>query len=110
MKQLLCNLQQLEATQAKSLTAEINGETTDIFLVRNVAGVFGYIDRCPHTGTPLEWKSDHFLDDEFESIVCATHGARFRIDDGYCIAGPCKRQSLTGLDLEVEGDVIYLLG
>ena len=109
MKQFLCDLQQLEATQAKSLTTEIHGRTTDIFLVRNPDGVFGYIDRCPHTGTPLEWKVDHFLDDRFEHIVCATHGAQFRIENGYCFAGPCKQQSLTALTVVVEDNKIYLL-
>ncbi|HID81321.1 MAG TPA: Rieske (2Fe-2S) protein [Chromatiales bacterium] len=108
MKQFLCKTTDLDATQAKSLTAEIEGKTQDIFVVRNAEGIFAYIDVCPHTGTPLEWREDHFLDEEFSHIICATHGAQFRIENGYCFAGPCKQRSLTALPLEINGNKIYL--
>jgi len=108
MKQFLCKTTDLDATQAKSLTAEIEGETQDIFLVRNAMDIFAYIDRCPHAGTALEWRQDHFLDDKFTHIICATHGAQFRIENGYCFAGPCKQLSLTALPLEISGSSIYL--
>lgn len=103
-------MDQLDATQAKSLTMEIDGQVTDIFLVRNIEGVFGYIDRCPHAGSPLEWKADHFLDEEFEYIICASHGAQFRIESGYCFSGPCKKQSLSGLNVLVEDGQVFYLG
>lgn len=108
MKQFLCKTADLNATQAKSLTAEIEGETQDIFVVRNTLGIFAYIDVCPHAGSPLEWRQDHFLDDEFNHIICATHGAQFRIENGYCFAGPCKQLSLTALPLEIIENNIYL--
>ena len=108
MKQFLCKTADLDATQAKSLIAEIEGEAQDIFVVRNALGIFAYIDVCPHAGSPLEWRQDHFLDDEFHHIICATHGAQFRIENGYCFAGPCKQLSLTALPLEIIENNIYL--
>jgi nitrite reductase/ring-hydroxylating ferredoxin subunit len=108
MKQYLCSLADLNATQGKSLTAEIMGQSLDIFVVRNDNGVFAYIDRCPHTGTPLEWQADHFLDDNNTHIVCATHGAQFRIENGYCFDGPCFGDSLTALPLSIEDNKVYL--
>ena len=109
MKQFLCKTTALDATGAKSLNIEINGVPLDIFLVRDDNGIYAYIDRCPHKGTPLEWQEDHFLDDNREHIVCATHGAKFHIADGYCFDGPCAQQSLSALPLEIENGDIYLV-
>jgi nitrite reductase/ring-hydroxylating ferredoxin subunit len=52
------------------------------------------VNRCPHVGTPLDWAENEFLDREGRHIVCATHGALFRIDDGRCVAGPCQGDRL----------------
>ena len=37
---------------------------------------------------------DDFLDRERRHLVCATHGAIFRIEDGVCLAGPCQGDQL----------------
>ena len=77
-----------------------------IFLVRRGRRVHGYRNRCPHTGSPLNWTPDHFLDRERRHIVCATHGAMFRVEDGFCVAGPCAGDELTPVPLEIrDGDV-----
>ena len=52
--------------------------------------LFGYIDRCPHNGTPLAVFPDRYLTRERDLLLCGTHGALFRIGDGRCIAGPCE--------------------
>lgn len=67
------------------------------FVVRRGAVVRAYENRCPHLGVPLNWKPDTFLDPSAETIVCAMHGALFRIDDGHCLAGPCQGQDLRPL-------------
>ena len=51
--------------------------------------VLVYVNSCPHIGLPLEPVPDRFLDRKREMIVCAAHGARFRIEDGKCVSGPC---------------------
>ena len=33
---------------------------------------------------------DRFLSADGSLIVCATHGAEFRITDGECLRGPCS--------------------
>jgi len=80
----------------------------DIFLIRRGACVHGYVNACPHAGTPLDWTPDRFLDAARAHIVCATHGAHFRIDDGYCISGPCAGDRLTPVRLEVIGASVHL--
>lgn len=81
---------------------------TDIFLVRKAGEIRGYLNQCPHTGGPLDWVPDQFLDLDRRWIQCATHDALFNIDSGLCIAGPCSGQSLTSVELLLEGDIICM--
>ena len=104
----LCRLEALDATGSLGLTADIGDGPEEIFVVRRGDVVRAYRNSCPHTGGPLEWLDDQFLDDEGEFIVCATHGALFRIEDGFCFAGPCKRQSLSAVCVRVEGERVLL--
>ena len=74
------------------------------FVVRRAGEVRGYIDRCPHTGLPLALAPDRFLTRENDLILCSSHGALFRIVDGFCIAGPCAGRALWPWPVRVEGD------
>jgi len=84
-------------------------EVVSLFVVRRDNEVKGYINSCPHTGVPLEWVPDQFLDADGSFIECATHGALFTIEDGKCVSGPCAGDSLRPVRLAVEDDVIYWL-
>lgn len=53
-----------------------------------------YLNACPHQGTPLENPLGRVLDDSATHLVCSTHGARFRLADGFCVAGICQGLSL----------------
>jgi len=75
---------------------------TGFFVVRKDGGVYAYRNRCPHTGAPLEWLPNEFLDLDKSFIECAMHGALFRPDNGLCLRGPCAGQSLTSLEARVE--------
>lgn len=105
---LLCRLRDLAESGTRGF-AEI-GDGHGIFLVRKGDRVHGYRNRCPHTGAPLEWQPDQFLDLDGSFIQCAMHGALFRIHDGYCLRGPCAGQSLEPVEVRVEGDWIRLAG
>ena len=72
-----------------------------LFVVRKDGILAAYRNCCPHTGAPLEWLPDQFLDLDNSFIQCAIHGALFRPEDGYCLRGPCVGQSLEPLALEV---------
>ena len=86
---------------------EIEGRA--IFLVRRSDTLAGYVNYCPHTGGPLDWVEGRFLDYERRHILCATHGALFRIEDGHCLAGPCAGKGLTKLATAVEDGVVLLV-
>lgn len=80
------------------------------FAVRRGDHVFGYVNRCPHAGHPLDWHPDRFLSVDESHIQCASHGALFTIESGLCVAGPCPGQRLTPIALEVDGDEVVFVG
>ena len=79
-----------------------------IFVIRRGAELAGYVNSCPHTGGPLDWVEGQFLDLTREHIVCATHGALFRVGDGQCIDGPCLGDKLTAVTITLADGVVYL--
>ncbi|MGY4627403.1 Rieske (2Fe-2S) protein [Bradyrhizobium sp. USDA 4486] len=67
---------------------------------------FGYVNRCPHERVWLNIGSGTFFSADRSFLRCGRHGARFEIDTGMCIDGPCDGQSLEPVALAViEGDV-----
>ena len=101
---VLCALSDLDATGAKGL----NLGGTGIFVVRNGDDVFGYVNSCPHIGVPLDMEPDEFISDFGHEIICSTHGARFRIEDGECVSGPCAGQALEPVAVKVQDQNVVL--
>jgi len=81
----------------------------DGFLVRRAGQVRAYRDACPHTGAPLAWTPDGYLDDDGELIQCALHGALFIPETGECVHGPCVGAFLTPLPIRIAGGRIRLI-
>ena len=73
------------------------------FVVLSRAGVRAYRDSCPHIpSSGLPWMEGAYLDGKQEHIFCASHGARFRLEDGHCISGPCVGAGLQRLKIELD--------
>ena len=68
----------------------------------------GYIDRCPHAGMPLALLPNRYLTREGDLIVCSSHGALFRPDDGLCVGGPCAGKWLTPWPVMTKGGALYV--
>ncbi len=105
----ICRLNDLPVRGSRGFSVSTPGGAQDIFLVRQRGRVFGYRNSCPHTGGPLDWVPDQFLNLEENLIQCATHDALFRIEDGLCLKGPCAGQSLKALAVEVNGDRVSII-
>jgi len=75
--------------------------------VRRGERAFGYRNECPHVGTPLDWIPDEFMDREGRHLVCSTHGAVFRVEDGRCLAGPCQGDALEPVPVAVRDGLLY---
>ncbi|RMF07497.1 MAG: Rieske (2Fe-2S) protein [Alphaproteobacteria bacterium] len=106
---MLCAVNDIADGGAKGVACALGDDTGGVILLRQGARVRAYRNRCPHRGTPLETFPDRFLDPDTGLLVCSTHGARFRVSDGLCVAGPCKGERLEAVAVGVEGGQVRLL-
>ena len=106
---ILCRLGEIAEPGSKGISLGQGASRREIFLVRHGGEVRGYENSCPHTGGMLDWVPDQFLSYDRKHILCATHGALFRINDGHCLHGPCVGRSLSAVAIRLEGDKILLL-
>ncbi len=90
----LCALSEIPDPGAKGFSFREGDRLFAGFVVRSAGRLRGFIDRCPHAGMPLALTPDRFLTREGDLILCSSHGALFRIEDGLCLAGPCAGRSL----------------
>ena len=78
-----------------------------LFVVRRGDAVFGFVNRCPHAGHELNLRPNDFLTSDGELLMCRSHGARFRLEDGFCVLGPCPGARLTAFGVEIiDGSVV----
>ncbi len=103
----LCRIDEVPDGGSKGFAAPPGG-FTGLFAVRQGDAVHVYVNSCPHIGTPLDWLPDRFLSHDASLIICATHGAEFRIGDGECVRGPCFGDRLERVVAEIRDGTIYV--
>ena len=101
----LCALTELADPGGKSFRSREGSRMFAGFVIRQGETVAGFVDSCPHAGWPLAQLDDRYLTRDARHILCAGHGALFRLD-GHCVAGPCAGEDLTPWPVEVrDGEV-----
>ena len=108
LERVICRLSDLGDAGARGFTVGRGDWPLRGFVVRTPDGVRGYVNRCPHAGHPLNLGPNRFLTPGGELILCASHGALFDRQTGFCIAGPCGGQSLTSVPLTIESGFVML--
>ncbi len=83
------------------------GEPARAFVLRFESRVVGYLNRCLHVPTEMDWQPGEFLDAGREFILCSIHGAAYQPQTGRCVAGPCGRGGLTVLHVEERDGQVY---
>lgn len=104
----LCGSEEIAEGTARGFVIGEGANRCDIVLVRKHGTLHAYVNSCPHQLTPLETFPDKFLNEDGSLLVCSTHGARFRVEDGYCVSGPCEGKSLRPIATEFEDGSIVL--
>jgi nitrite reductase/ring-hydroxylating ferredoxin subunit len=84
-------------------------ERAAVFVIRWKGALRAYRNACPHVGTPIDWPENRFFDRSGAYLMCGTHGAVFRPDDGFCIEGPCAGRSLAKVEICLESGAICLV-
>ncbi|MDV7340846.1 Rieske (2Fe-2S) protein [Terasakiella sp. A23] len=104
----LCNINDVEEEDSKEFVIPNEENGTSVLAVKK-DGIFAvYKNICPHLGVPMNLEPDRFLDVEKNFILCSTHGALFKIDDGECVHGPCLGKSLTRIPFELRGEEVFV--
>ncbi|MEM7562643.1 MAG: Rieske 2Fe-2S domain-containing protein [Pseudomonadota bacterium] len=106
----ICALESLSDPGSYGFSLDLDGKQLEGFVVLRDGECFAYRNSCPHTGSTLDWVEHQFLDLDRSYIQCAVHDARFLIDTGECIFGPCPGESLESLPIEIKDGQIYLTG
>ena len=109
----LCRLDDIPEGEARGFAVdpaelgepeEPGGRPLDLLIARRGEAVFGYVNSCPHVGSPLDWTPDRFMSPDRRHLMCGTHGALFRIEDGFCVHGPCAGKQLRPIALVLSQD------
>jgi nitrite reductase/ring-hydroxylating ferredoxin subunit len=74
------------------------------FVIRHNGFLRAYENKCRHWPVPLEYGNADFYAPSVGRIRCKHHGAEFDPGTGECDAGPCKGESLTRFDVEIDGE------
>ena len=102
---ILCHLDEIEDGKGRGFTVEVEGVPREIFIVRKGTSAYGYRNVCPHAARRLDhWTPDEFTTPAGDYIQCSSHDARFRIEDGLCIAGPTRGEQLKPISIDIDGD------
>jgi len=104
----LCALSDIDDGDSGVAFANYDGRTQGFIVVRQGDQAYVYINSCPHIGAPLDFTPGRFLTPKKDFILCSTHGALFRIEDGHCVSGPCAEQKLTSVPVEIRNREIFL--
>jgi nitrite reductase/ring-hydroxylating ferredoxin subunit len=100
-ERVLCRLEEIPDGNSRGFPPAPGG-FTGLFAVRRGNQVWVYVNSCPHVGLPLDPAPDRFLDAKRRWVVCSAHGARFQIEDGLCVSGPCHGESLEAVPARVD--------
>jgi len=89
----------------------LDDDATDdesLILHRDGDVVRAWLNVCPHAGRRLDWAPGKFLKDKQGQLVCAVHGATFELQQGVCVAGPCRGAALRAVEVEVRDGAVFL--
>ena len=105
----LCRLNDLPDGGSNGFFTETGDGRLLYMAIRRGDEVFVYENKCPHTGMPLDFQPGRVLTSDGALILCSNHGAKFRIEDGFCVSGPCQGDRLRAVATEIRQGRVYVL-
>jgi len=104
----LCRLDDIPNPGSRAFAWGEFGNEFRMFVVRKGDLLRAYVNECPHARHPLDWNQGKVFDTDGKLLVCASHGARFRPEDGHCVFGPCLGKALIGVPISVaDRDIVF---
>ena len=78
-------------------------------VLRDQSGkVRAYRNLCRHLPVPLDGGTGELLSEDRAHLICGTHGATYRLNDGYCVEGPCEGLALQRLYCRERNGDLYV--
>jgi nitrite reductase/ring-hydroxylating ferredoxin subunit len=84
------------------------GEFATGFVVRFQGKAYAYVNQCAHVAVELDWNEGDFFTAQKDYLICATHGAHYLPDTGFCVMGPCKGKSLKAIPVTEQNQQITI--
>lgn len=79
-----------------------------LLLLDHRGAIVAYRNLCRHLPVPLDGGTGELLTDDGAHLVCGTHGATYRLQDGLCIDGPCEGLALHRLRIREDDGDLYV--
>ena len=109
MDQIPCQLGDIvdgDARAFDSVDRRLN--PTGLFVVRRETQAYCYVNDCPHLHITLDFVPGRLMNKDAGLIQCSNHGARFEIETGKCVWGPCRGDALTSLPIKIVNGTVIL--
>ena len=98
----------LDLGESATFEFRVEKQVLQGFVLRHEAGLFAYLNRCPHWAVDLDMGDGRFYAADIDRIYCKNHGALFRVPDGVCDHGPCLGKALSPLVVELDGEDAWI--
>jgi ketohexokinase len=99
-KMHLTNIAQLNAYKGNIFHVE--GKAESLILVKYQNTARAYVNNCPHANVPLDNMYKVEIDPRTLTMKCSVHDAFFRVEDGFCVSGPCQNQALKAVPIIID--------
>lgn len=106
--QILCAVEDIPDGHCREIRYGEGAYALSLLVHRSSAGVKAYVNRCLHFSVPLNNKPGEFVMMEGARVMCAFHGAVFRLDNGYCEAGPAATSVLEAVEVLVRDGAVCI--
>ena len=84
------------------------GEFATGFVVRYQGKPYAYVNQCAHVPVELDWDEGDFFTAQKDYLICATHGAHYLTNTGFCVMGPCKGKQLKPIVVTEQNQKIVI--
>ncbi|MBC7684070.1 MAG: Rieske 2Fe-2S domain-containing protein [Bdellovibrionales bacterium] len=106
----ICDADQvIEGGKGVRFPVRAYGDKATGFVVRYDGKAYAYLNRCAHVPIELDWAEGEFFESSGLYLMCATHGAIYVPESGYCAGGPCKGGRLRPITVtEMDGVIFWI--
>lgn len=106
--QILCAVEEIPDGLCKEVRYGEGAYAFSVLVHRSGAAIKAYVNRCPHFSLPLNNRPGQFVMLDEGRVMCAFHGAVFRLENGYCEAGPAASSFLEPVEVVVRDGTVRI--